>query len=135
MGFINNAKAFGAEFVESIKNAKVHGATDEARTAYAEGRAVLVYKIIEASGGSIDYTGPMTGVGEQIEAIEAEGWALANMATAESKTLSGDERVGLILRVPPPLTPHQPARPAPGPAAPIPRHGGTFPTSPTKELA
>ncbi|MFE0889415.1 hypothetical protein ACFW4Q_10285 [Streptomyces rochei] len=96
MGFINNAKAFGAEFVESIKNAKVHGATDEARTAYAEGRAVLVYKIIEASGGSIDYTGPMTGVGEQIEAIEAEGWALANMATAESKTLSGDERAGLI---------------------------------------
>ncbi|WP_326709621.1 hypothetical protein OG758_09825 [Streptomyces sp. NBC_01474] len=93
MGFINDAMARGAEF---IKNAKAQGATDEARKAYAEGRAVLVYKIIEASGGSIDYTGPMTGVGEQIEAIEAEGWALANMATGESKTLSGDERVGLV---------------------------------------
>ncbi|MEU0822491.1 hypothetical protein [Streptomyces mirabilis] len=93
MGFINDAMSRGAEF---IKNVKVQGATDEARKAHAEGRAVLVYKIIEASGGSLDFTGPMTGVGEQIEAIEAEGWALANMATANSKTLSGDERAGLI---------------------------------------
>ncbi|GHD42783.1 hypothetical protein GCM10010317_014590 [Streptomyces mirabilis] len=93
MGFINDAMSRGAEF---IKNVKVQGATDEARKAHAEGRAVLVYKIIEASGGSLDFTGPMTGVGEQIEAIEAEGWGLVSMATAESKTLSGDERAGLI---------------------------------------
>ncbi|MFF5757726.1 hypothetical protein ACFY7A_20055 [Streptomyces longwoodensis] len=37
----------------------------------------------------------MTGVVEQIEAIEAQGWALTNMAAAESKALSG-ERNALI---------------------------------------
>jgi hypothetical protein len=80
MGFINNAKA--------------RGATDEARKAYAEGQAVLVYKFIEANKTSA-VTGPMTGIGEQIQAVEAEGWALANMAAAESKTLGG-ERIGLV---------------------------------------
>ena len=80
MGFINNAKAGKA--------------TDEAKKAYAEGRYVLVYKFIEANKTSAT-TAPMTGVGEQIEAVEAEGWALANMAAAESKTLGG-ERIGLV---------------------------------------
>lgn len=80
MGFINNAKA--------------RGATDEARKAIAEGRTVLVYKFIEANKTSAT-TAPMAGIGEQIEAIEAEGWALYNMAAAESKTLGG-ERIGLI---------------------------------------
>ncbi|MFJ8028638.1 hypothetical protein [Streptomyces sp. NPDC096311] len=37
----------------------------------------------------------MTGIGEQIEAVEAEGWALADMAAAESKTLGG-ERVAPV---------------------------------------
>ncbi|MFF5029236.1 hypothetical protein ACFY2J_34135 [Streptomyces collinus] len=80
MGFINNAKASKAG--------------DEARKAYTEGRSVLAYKIIEANVSS-KTTAPMTGVGEQIEAIEAEGWALANMAASESKTLGG-ERVALV---------------------------------------
>ncbi|WP_330459853.1 hypothetical protein OIB37_25080 [Streptomyces sp. NBC_00820] len=80
MGFINNAKAGLA--------------TDEARKAYEAGRTVLTYKIIEANAGSRT-TSPMTGVGEQIEAIEAQGWTLSNMAAAESKTLGG-ERVALI---------------------------------------
>ncbi|MGW1892133.1 hypothetical protein ACWCP6_18015 [Streptomyces sp. NPDC002004] len=80
MGFINNAKAGKAG--------------DEARKAYAEGRSTLAYKIIEANVSS-KTTAPMSGVGEQIEAIEAEGWALTNMAAAESKTLGG-ERIGLI---------------------------------------
>jgi hypothetical protein len=80
MGFINNAKA--------------RGATDEARKAYTEGRSVLVYKFIEANKTSAT-TAPMSGIGEQIEAVEAEGWTLANMAAAESKTLSG-ERAAVI---------------------------------------
>ncbi|MGW1796935.1 hypothetical protein ACWCQN_13210 [Streptomyces sp. NPDC001984] len=80
MGFINNAKA--------------DKATDEARKALAEGRSVLVYKIIEANKTSMT-TAPMTGVGGQIEAIEAEGWQLYNMAAAESKTLGG-ERAAVI---------------------------------------
>ncbi|MEU6279495.1 hypothetical protein [Streptomyces sp. NPDC047028] len=80
MGFINNAKA--------------NMATDEARKAYANGQHVLVYKFIEANKTS-STTAPMTGIGEQIQAVEAEGWALANMAAAESKTLGG-ERIGLV---------------------------------------
>jgi len=77
-----------------INNAKAGKATDEAKKAYVEGRYVLVYKIIEANKSSMA-TAPMAGVGEQIEAIEAEGWALANMAAAESKTLGG-ERIGVV---------------------------------------
>lgn len=80
MGFINNAKA--------------DKATDEARKAYASGQAVLAYKFIEANKTSA-VTAPMTGVGEQIAAVEAEGWVLANMAAAESKTLGG-ERIALV---------------------------------------
>ena len=77
-----------------INNAKAKGATDEARKAYTEGRSVHVYKFIEANKSSMT-TAPMTGIGEQIEAVEAEGWVLEQMAAAESKTLSG-ERIGLV---------------------------------------
>ncbi|MCH5677843.1 hypothetical protein [Streptomyces gilvus] len=80
MGFANRAKA--------------DKATDEAQKALSDGRSVLVYKIIEANKTSMT-TAPMTGVGEQIEAIEAQGWQLYNMAAAESKTLGG-ERIGVI---------------------------------------
>ncbi|GHD26180.1 hypothetical protein [Streptomyces galbus] len=80
MGFINNAKA--------------NEATRAAEQAYTEGRQVLTFKIIEANSSS-RHTGVMTGVGEQIEAIEAQGWTLTNMAAAESKALTG-ERTGLI---------------------------------------
>lgn len=80
MGFINNAKASTA--------------TEEARKAYAGGQAVLVYKFIEANKNSMA-TAPMTGIGEQIQAVESEGWTLANMAAAEGKALTG-ERVALV---------------------------------------
>jgi len=55
---------------------------------------VLAYKIIEASTSSRT-TAPMTGVAEQIQAIEAEGWVLANMAAGEGKAFTG-ERTALI---------------------------------------
>jgi len=80
MGFINNAKA--------------DVATKAAAEAYQQGRQVLTFKIIEANTTSRT-TGLMTGVGDQIEAIEAQGWFLANMAAAEGKALSG-ERTALI---------------------------------------
>ncbi|MEU2180095.1 hypothetical protein [Streptomyces thermolilacinus] len=80
MGFINQAKAETA--------AKV------AAEAYAAGRYVLTFKIIEANSTHRS-TGLMTGVGEQIEAIEAQGWTLTNMAAADGKALSG-ERTALI---------------------------------------
>ncbi|MEV6571856.1 hypothetical protein [Streptomyces sp. NPDC051577] len=80
MGFINNAKA--------------DVATKAAADAYQAGRQILTFKIIEANT-SHRATGLMTGVGEQIEAIEAQGWFLANMAAAEGKALSGD-RTALV---------------------------------------
>ncbi|WP_030387057.1 hypothetical protein [Streptomyces sp. NRRL S-241] len=80
MGFINNAKA--------------DVASRAAAEAYQAGRQVLTFKIIEASSTS-RHTGLMTGVGEQIEAIEAQGWHLSTMAAAEGKALSG-ERTALV---------------------------------------
>ncbi|MBA2945937.1 hypothetical protein [Streptomyces himalayensis] len=80
MGFINNAKA--------------NEATRVATEAYSAGRQILVFKIIEASS-SHRHTGLMAGVGEQIEAIEAQGWILDRMAGVEGKALTG-ERTALI---------------------------------------
>ncbi|MFD0554511.1 hypothetical protein ACFQ0X_39195 [Streptomyces rectiviolaceus] len=80
MGFINNAKANEANRV--------------AAEAYTAGRQVLTFKIIEANA-SHRSTGIMSGVGEQIEAIEAQGWTLTNMAASEGKALTG-ERTALV---------------------------------------
>lgn len=77
-----------------ISQAMANEATRNARAAFAEGRHVLTFKIIEASSTS-HMTGIMSGVGEQIEAIEAEGWALADMTAATGKALSGN-RTALI---------------------------------------
>ncbi|MFZ3556459.1 MULTISPECIES: hypothetical protein [unclassified Streptomyces] len=82
MGFINQAKA--------------NEATRVATEAYASGRQVLTFKIIEANA-SHRSTGVMTGVGEQIEAIEAQGWMLANMCAAEGKALTGDRSALICL--------------------------------------
>jgi hypothetical protein len=65
-----------------------------ARKAVEDGERVLVYKFLEASGGS-RLTGPMSGIGGQIEAVEAEGWQLATMTAAEGKSLTG-QRVALV---------------------------------------
>ena len=80
MGFINDSKA--AE------------AGKRAREARESGDTVLVYKFIEAQTNS-KATAPMTGMSNQIQAVEAEGWALANMACAEGKALTG-ERIALV---------------------------------------
>ena len=80
MGFINNAKANEASRIAAL--------------AYTEGRRVLTFKIIEA-GSSSRTTGLMPGVGEQIEAIESQGWTLSNMTAAEGKAFTGD-RTALI---------------------------------------
>ncbi|MEV6028328.1 hypothetical protein [Streptomyces sp. NPDC052036] len=80
MGFINDGKA--AE------------AGKRARQARDNGDTVLVYKFIEANTNS-RATAPMTGMADQIQAVEREGWMLANMAAAEGKALTG-ERVALV---------------------------------------
>ncbi|GAA4684607.1 hypothetical protein [Streptomyces youssoufiensis] len=79
-----------------INDAKADTATKAAAEAYAQGRYTLVFKIIEANS-THRMTGVMTGVGEQIEAIEAQGWALANMCAAEGKALSGDRSALICL--------------------------------------
>lgn len=80
MGFINNIKA--------------DTAGTEARKARESGQLVLAYKFIEANKTSM-VTAPMTGIADQIQAVEAEGWTLANMAAGEGKALGG-ERIALI---------------------------------------
>ncbi|MFG2109831.1 hypothetical protein [Micromonospora chersina] len=77
-----------------LNNAKASEAGKHAREAVAKGDTILVYKFIEANTNS-RITAPMTGMAEQIQAIEAEGWTLANMAVGEGKALGG-ERVALI---------------------------------------
>lgn len=80
MGFINKAKADSAE--------------REARNAIERGRKVFVYKFIEANMNSMA-TGAMTGINDQIEAIEALGWRLDQFGVGEGKALSG-ERIALV---------------------------------------
>lgn len=78
----------------SILKGKADFAAQEASRAYAKGDHVLVYKIIEAMGGS-RYTGPLGDVASQIEAVESAGWILSNMSVGEGKALSG-ERIALV---------------------------------------
>jgi hypothetical protein len=80
MGFINDTKA--------------QAAGNEARKAAEKGQQVLVYKFIEANTNS-KATAPMTGIADQIEAVEAEGWTMYNMAVGEGKTLGG-ERIAVV---------------------------------------
>lgn len=80
MGFINDAKA--------------QSAGHEARKARERGQHVLVYKFIEANTNS-KATAPMSGMADQIQAVEQQGWRLDQMAAAEGKALTG-ERVALV---------------------------------------
>lgn len=77
-----------------VNNAKADVATKAAAEAYAAGRQSLTFKIIEANSAHRS-TGIMTGVSDQIEAIEEQGWFLSNMCAAEGKALTGD-RTALI---------------------------------------
>ncbi|MFE1321613.1 hypothetical protein [Kitasatospora phosalacinea] len=81
MGFINNVKGLSAG--------------KEAADAYANGDTVFVFKAIEANFKSLA-TGPMPGMAEQIQSIEAAGWRLDQMTAAEGKALGG-ERIALVL--------------------------------------
>ncbi|CAM5535749.1 hypothetical protein [Streptomyces canus] len=80
MGFINDTKA--------------QMAATEAQKARQRGQTVLVYKFIEANTNSKS-TAPMTGMADQIQAVEAAGWRLDQMAAAEGKAFTG-ERVALV---------------------------------------
>lgn len=77
-----------------INNAKAAEAAKRAREAANNGDKVLVYKFIEANTNS-KATAPMTGMADQIQAVESEGWALDKMAASEGKAIGG-ERVALV---------------------------------------
>ncbi|MEU2629931.1 hypothetical protein [Kitasatospora sp. NPDC007106] len=81
MGFINQAKG--------------NNAGKEAADAYNRGDSVFVWKAIEANKNSLT-TGPMVGMAEQIQAVEASGWTFANFAVGEGKSLGG-ERIALVM--------------------------------------
>ncbi|MBN0043110.1 hypothetical protein JS756_03065 [Streptomyces actuosus] len=77
-----------------MNDAKANTAGTEARKARERGQTLLVYKFIEANTNS-RATAPMTGIAEQISAVEEQGWRLDHMAAAEGKALTG-ERVALV---------------------------------------
>ena len=77
-----------------INDAKAQTAGNEARKAIENGQTVLVYKFLEANTNS-KATAPMTGIADQIQAVEAQGWVMYNMAVGEGKALSG-ERVAVV---------------------------------------
>lgn len=88
-----------------INKVKAEVAAEAAQHAIDAGRHVLVYKFIEAMTGSAS-TGPMTGLNDQIEAIEALGWVLDKMSVSQSETMTGsafqwpnqasNERIALV---------------------------------------
>ncbi|MDQ1049136.1 hypothetical protein [Streptomyces sp. V4I2] len=71
-----------------INKAKAETAAAAAQHAIDAGRHVLVYKFIEAQTGSAA-TGPMTGMNDQIEAVEALGWTLDKMSVTQSEVMTG----------------------------------------------
>lgn len=79
-----------------LNNAKGNIAGSQAREAAGRGDHVFVFKAIEANSKSTT-TGSMPGMAEQIQAIEAEGWTLANMAAAEGKTSLSGDRIALVM--------------------------------------
>lgn len=58
-----------------IKDAKAKSISEQAQRAVAEGRAVFACRVNEG-GWNDNWGGSLSGVAEQIEAIEAVGWRL-----------------------------------------------------------
>jgi hypothetical protein len=67
-----------------IKNAKAAVISTEAQRAVDEGRTVFVCRINQGVT-QIDWSGSLSGVAEQIEAIEKLGWQLDQCTFAQDK--------------------------------------------------
>jgi len=67
-----------------IKDAKADMIAKAANRARAEGRAVFLARINNPAADS-QASGPMSGVAEQIEAVEAQGWVLQQMSYCQDK--------------------------------------------------
>lgn len=70
-----------------INQAKEEQAGKDAQHALDAGRKVFVYQAISAMTNSAA-SGPMTGMNDQIEAIEAVGWKLDSMSVGQSATMT-----------------------------------------------
>ncbi|MFG1810821.1 hypothetical protein [Streptomyces sp. NPDC049040] len=72
-GFVKQAKRSLAETAASVKAAKLQSIRDDAQKAVDDGRVVFAYRIDE---GSLNRSGSLGSVAEQIEVIEKVGWQL-----------------------------------------------------------
>ena len=71
-----------------VREVKANVAKDHATRALREGRSVLLYRQnVPATASSL--SGPVAGVAEVVEAIEAQGWRLVDMAFDGSQNKNG----------------------------------------------
>jgi hypothetical protein len=68
-----------------LKEARAEVAAKHAKRAAEEGRRVLVF-LINVPTGSAEGT-PVSGVAEQIEAVEDQGWQLASLGAFSAKSM------------------------------------------------
>lgn len=81
-----------------LNRAKEQSALDQAKHAIEAGRYILVFKFIEAHTNNFA-TGAMTGINDQMEAIESLGWRLDKMSACEGNVvgaLGNSERVAIV---------------------------------------
>ncbi|AVZ72765.1 hypothetical protein SLUN_11775 [Streptomyces lunaelactis] len=69
-----------------LNTVKEQSALDQARHAIEAGRTILVFKFMEAHTNSLA-TGAMTGINDQMEAIESLGWRLDKMSVCEGNVI------------------------------------------------
>ncbi len=68
-----------------LKDVKVNTITHHAQRALEEGRYVFLARINNPVGDVHFASGPVSGVAEQIEAIERVGWSLQQMSYVQGK--------------------------------------------------
>ena len=68
-----------------MKDAKAELAAKHAKRAAEEGHKVLVF-LINVPSSAVQGT-PVSGVAEQIEAVEDQGWALASLSAKDAKSM------------------------------------------------
>ena len=88
-----------------IKDAKAKSLGEQAARAIQEGRVVFAARVNEG-GWNSGYGGSLSGVAEQIESVEAQGWRLEHSSALPGK---GDNvSMFLVFRRAVPMAPQQP---------------------------
>lgn len=68
-----------------IKDVRATNIGQDAARARAEGRYVFLCRIVNPVGDRVGFSGSVSGVAEQIEAVEGAGWALSQMSYVDDK--------------------------------------------------